>query len=231
MGADQLDGREQLPEALERVVLALDRDEHAVSRGQGIDGEQAERGRAVEQHGVVRRREWPQGSSETSFAALDGHELDLSAGEVSGGRDDGQTLGCGRHDAILGVAAVHQDRMDGPLDGDAGEAQTARRVGLRVEVHDEGPAAGQGEVAGEIDHRRGLAHAAFLVGAGDDLAHLPGLSVRVHGGSILACLGSLRLRWVLAPAPTSMARRAYRSLRGPLCGPWSRRGVSRGTLR
>ena len=45
----EVDVRQQLPEPLERVVLALDRDQHLVRRDQRVDGEQAERGRAVDE--------------------------------------------------------------------------------------------------------------------------------------------------------------------------------------
>ena len=62
------------------------------------------------------------------------------------------------------------------VDGAAGAAgalaaDAARGVGLGVEVDEQDLLARQGEGGGQIDGRRGLADAAFLVGDGDD-AHL-----------------------------------------------------------
>jgi hypothetical protein len=50
--AHEVDVRQQLPEPLQRVVLALDRDQHLVRGDQRVDGEQTERGRAVDEHVV-----------------------------------------------------------------------------------------------------------------------------------------------------------------------------------
>ena len=41
---------EQTGQPLQREVLGLDRDDHPVGRDQGVDGQRAQRGRAVEQH-------------------------------------------------------------------------------------------------------------------------------------------------------------------------------------
>ncbi len=79
-----------------------------------------------------------------------------------------------------GGAAVHQDGMDRSVDRDTREAEATRRIALGVKVDDEDPTAGPSEVAGEIDHGRGLADPALLVRAGDDLAVPARLSVRIH---------------------------------------------------
>ena len=58
--AHQLDRVQQLGQALERVVLALDRHEHAVGRRERVHGQRPQRGRAVDEDEVVavpRRRE------------------------------------------------------------------------------------------------------------------------------------------------------------------------------
>ena len=47
---DQLDILEQLPEALEGVVLALDGDEDLLRGDKGVDGEQPKAGRTVDEH-------------------------------------------------------------------------------------------------------------------------------------------------------------------------------------
>ena len=49
MVADEIDRRDQLGQALERVVLALDRDQHRVGGRQRVDGEQASDGGTVDE--------------------------------------------------------------------------------------------------------------------------------------------------------------------------------------
>ncbi len=53
MHSDRLDGREQLRETLECVVLALDGYNDDIARGERIDCQQSEGRRAVHKHGVV----------------------------------------------------------------------------------------------------------------------------------------------------------------------------------
>jgi hypothetical protein len=57
------------------------------------------------------------------------------------------------------------------VDGGPVDAKPARRVALGIQVDDEDAITREGEVASEIHDRRGLADAAFLVGARDRLAH------------------------------------------------------------
>ena len=49
LALDQRQRVEQAGESLEREVLGLDRDDHAIGRDQRVDGQRAERGRAVEE--------------------------------------------------------------------------------------------------------------------------------------------------------------------------------------
>src|SRR5205823_1272192 len=51
--AHQLDGPEQRAEPLERVVLALQRYEHALRGHQRVDGQQPQRRRTVDEHEIV----------------------------------------------------------------------------------------------------------------------------------------------------------------------------------
>jgi hypothetical protein len=53
IGVHLLDGVDQVRQAFEREVLALHRHDHAVRRAQAVEGEQAQRRRAVDQHEVV----------------------------------------------------------------------------------------------------------------------------------------------------------------------------------
>ena len=80
--ADEIDGREQLGQSLQGVVLALDRDEHGIGGGQRVDGQQAERRRAIDEDVVVVGR-GPRGRALASRRSRCStrRQLDLGAGE------------------------------------------------------------------------------------------------------------------------------------------------------
>ena len=93
--------RSSWPETLERVVLALDRHDHVVGRGQPVDGQQTERRRAVDEHEVVLVADRVERPLELELAAEGGDELDLGAGEVDGRRDHEEVLDARRLDAVV----------------------------------------------------------------------------------------------------------------------------------
>jgi hypothetical protein len=169
--ADELDRPEQLGEPLERVVLGLHRDERLAGGGQPIHGEQSERRRAVDEHELVGAEGAVQGVAQDGLALGHAGELNLGAGEVGAGGRDAQVVDrrrqrhVGQRDAPA-QHAVHRQR--GRIGGDA---QSAARVALRVEIDEQGGKPGLGEAGGDV-HRGGrLAHAALLVGDGDDARH------------------------------------------------------------
>mgnify|MGYP003694637135 CR=1 FL=1 len=51
----EIDGVEQLRDSLQRVVLALDRDDDPVGRGQHVEGDEPQRRRAVDENEFVGR--------------------------------------------------------------------------------------------------------------------------------------------------------------------------------
>ena len=82
-----IDGRQQLRETLEGVILALHRDKDGVACRQSVDGQQPKRRRAVNEHRVVVLGR-PQSLSETVLTSQEGDQLDLGTGHVGAGRDD-----------------------------------------------------------------------------------------------------------------------------------------------
>src|SRR5436305_6082543 len=86
--ANQVDRLHQLRKALEGVVLRLHRHEHAVRRGEGVDGERAERGRAVDEDEVVLRSSRSERLREIALAVSALCELDHGAGELRLRRDE-----------------------------------------------------------------------------------------------------------------------------------------------
>ena len=77
---------EELDQALERQVLGLDRHDHPVGGGQGVDADRAQRGRAVEQGHREALAHGPEPLAQARLRAVDPRQLDRGAGEVAAGR-------------------------------------------------------------------------------------------------------------------------------------------------
>src|ERR1019366_4676044 len=76
-----------------------------------------------------------------------------------------------RDHRIGDARSVHEDLVDRAFHLSSVDAQATGGVALGVEIDDEDPISGESEISGEIHHRRRLSDAAFLVGAGNCLAH------------------------------------------------------------
>ena len=117
-------------QALERVVLALDRDEHLARGDEGVDRQQPERRRAVDEDVVVRlvhaRQIRVERGAQSLFARDERHQLDLGTGEVDGGGHAVEALVLGRrlHDVRQGQV-VDQHVVDA-LPARTGDRRRAR---------------------------------------------------------------------------------------------------------
>jgi len=72
----------KLAQPLERVVLALDGDDHRLRGGETVHREQAQRGWAVQQHVVVRRNHRAQAHSQSGLPGQLSDQLHLGSGEI-----------------------------------------------------------------------------------------------------------------------------------------------------
>ena len=77
VGADQVHVLQQLSQPLQGVVLALDRDDHLGAGHQGVDGEQAEGRRAVDEDVVERLLVGGDGALEPAFLDDEGPSADI----------------------------------------------------------------------------------------------------------------------------------------------------------
>ena len=187
-GLDELDRAEQLRQPLERVVLGLHRNDHAVGGGERVHGQRPVRGRAVEEDVAVAVAGSRERALEVALAVRVVGELDRGAGE-GGLRGHELEVPEPRRPGDLGdrrtVEQVVARRPVRLL------AQTGRGVRLRVEIDEQRPLARLGEAGGEIDGGRRLADAALLVRDRVDGAG--------HGASLET--GSDYSRAVRDPAP------------------------------
>lgn len=82
---NEVDVPQQLPQSLERVVLALDRNQYLGARDQGIDRQQTERRRAVDEDVVQRLLIRLNRPLQSTLPRHQRHQLDLRTGEIDGG--------------------------------------------------------------------------------------------------------------------------------------------------
>ena len=81
---NEIERGKQLGQSFQGVVLALERDQDGIGGGEGIDGEQSERRRAIDQDVVVSVRDAGELTSQPALPALDGRQLQFGAGKRDG---------------------------------------------------------------------------------------------------------------------------------------------------
>ena len=170
---DALQRRRELGDALEGEVLALERDQHGLRGGQGVEREQPEARRAVDDHVVVAAGDRRERLLQAVLAGDHAHELHLGPGQVAVGGHELQVLEVRRDHELLDRTLLDQ-RLVQARPALAGLAPEARgEVALGIGVDREHSPLGRGEARGEVDGGRGLADAALLVGDRDDASHGP----------------------------------------------------------
>ncbi len=166
-------GVEQFREALERVVLALNGNQHRVGRGEHVQREQAERWRAVDQDELVRLTQRREPATHDAFARGPVHEFDFGAHQVLRRRDHVQgrephmRVHDFRHRHFVDQHVVQRAAHVVGADPDA-----ARRVPLRVGIDEERPVFGRCEGCRHVDGGGGLPDATFLIRHGDHVGHI-----------------------------------------------------------
>src|SRR5207253_2963747 len=154
---------EEVPEALEREVFALSRDQHLGGGGQGVEGEQPERGRAVDDDQLYAFRRRGQRLAETRFALAHRSERDLGPGQVDLGRNQLQPWHAGRHRCFRNCALAGEQVIYGQPCTRRVEAEPRGGVGLWIEVHQQDGVPELGQGGAEVDGGGGLAYPALLV--------------------------------------------------------------------
>src|SRR5438552_1539122 len=166
-----LDDLEERGDALERVVLRLHWDDHAVRGDERVQREQPERRRTVDEDEVVTLGEVPaELVAEGHLAADRVEELDLGRRQLERRRRDVDLFRLRRADdrgnRDVGVDEHIGDRA---LDGVEVDAQANGQVRLGVEIDAEDVVAKRRKRAAEVDRAGGLADATLLVRDRDDL--------------------------------------------------------------
>ena len=184
-----LDGPErahQIGQALEGIILALYWDEHAVRRAEGVERQQLQRGRAVDEDVVIGRAQRLERVFQLVFALFHADELDGRTGQLRAGRDDVAVVRV--DDGLLGADAV-ENEVVGCVGGlTLVHAEAGGRVGLRIEVTQQHPRAGRGQRRRQVYGSGRFSHAALLIDDRDDLRQAA-TSFGCRFGAILAHAG------------------------------------------
>ena len=86
-------------------------------------------------------------------------------------RNDPELLELGRLQRLFGGSSAHQKMIGADALGIFDQAQSARRVRLRVAINEQSIDLRCREGRGQIDSGRSFPHAALLVGNRDDTSH------------------------------------------------------------
>ncbi len=85
---DPLDRAHQLAQAFERIEFALHRHQCRVGGDQGVDGQQVQRGRTVDQHFVPIGCAGADRPAQQKLSALMGQQFEFGAAQIFGSRND-----------------------------------------------------------------------------------------------------------------------------------------------
>ena len=188
-GRDELDGAQQRGDTVQVHRAGADRDQDLAGGHQGVDGEQAEGGWAVEQNQVAGFGVG-EGSAQGHLCAGLAAQDALDADQVDGGGQHLQAGGDAGGGDVVDAAAAVQDLQHGAVVAGGvlvgGGGQPAGGAGLGVQVDEQDPHAGLSGDRGDADGGGGLGDAALLVddrdGAASSGAHRGGLTHRGPAG-------------------------------------------------
>ena len=160
----------QVAETFQSEILALNRNQNAVSSTEGIQRQKLQRRRAVNENEVIFRRQLVQRVLQKKFAAVHADELNAGAG---------QCLVRGKHVSVSGVhhrvcgGHVGDQHLVNAFGNGFVHAHAGSGIGLWVKVAKQDALALLRQCCCQIDTGGGFAHAAFLVYDGNDFCHRP----------------------------------------------------------
>jgi hypothetical protein len=169
--SDALERIQELAHALESEEFGLDGDEHRIGGRQRVHGEEAEARRAVDDHVVPTVADRSERVPQAKLPAGSPDKLDLRPGQLVLGGSEEETVELGRQDNPGERGFLDDDVVDARAVLVRADAQSARRVRLRIDVDEKGSLLGDRQPGGQVDSRRGLPDSALLVGDRDDSGH------------------------------------------------------------
>ena len=164
-----LDGLHQAGHTLQRVILALDGDHHAIRGSEGIDRQQGQTGRTVDQDEVEVLRHGGDGGFQAELTPVHPHQLQLSARQADVAAGNGKVAEIRLFHHVLHLHAAHQHLIDALFLHR--HAQAGGGVALGIQVDNQHPLAHIRHEGRQVDRRGGFAHAALLIDDCNGLCH------------------------------------------------------------
>ena len=153
---------DEIGQPFEREIFAGERNEYGVGRDEGVQREQAERRRSVDEDDIEGVANPGEHGLQTALAIVERHEFDLGARQLPVGWNQRQVLHFGLEDRQF-TGFIRGERVVNRRARLSLESKPAGQVALGVHVDDEDALLGHGERGREIDRRGGFANPALLV--------------------------------------------------------------------
>ena len=169
---DDADSVEELADAFEGEIFGLYGYYHRVGGRKGIDGDESERGRAVDDYEIVLVLYRREHGFEHTLAVWLADEFDFRTGEIDARTDEKQSVHtCGDFRPFERVSVDHTFiNRGGHCTGV--DSVSRGRIGLRVGIDNQYLFTFGGERGCQVDCSCGFAYATFLIGYGYDFSHI-----------------------------------------------------------
>ena len=131
---DEIDRVDQLAQSLKRIIFTLDRNQHRVRSRHGIDRQDTQRGRAVQEYEIIIVADKIQGIPQNIFLPLNADQLNLRSRQIDIGCDQIQIRHNVRNDRLIHRTVVQQQFIDRVLLVVFVHAETAGRIPLRIHI-------------------------------------------------------------------------------------------------
>ena len=164
-------GCHQLRQTFKRVIFALNRHQKRVARAKGVNGNQPQRRRAVEEYVIILLPNARKRIFQKVFAFFQRNHFDFCAGEIDIRRQNVDIFKFGAENRLRRRNAVNQHIISGILNRPLVDAVAACCVPLGVNVANQHFFTGCADRRRKVDRRGRFAHAAFLIDNSNGFSH------------------------------------------------------------
>ena len=169
--SDALKGRNQLRDPFEGKILSLHGHNQRLSGREDIEGEQIERGRAIEEDQIVAALDRFKALAQAKCTVFGAGKLDICASQVLRAGQQPKAVDFSGQNHLFRAAVADQNVIDRMAIVVALETEAGGGIGLRIAVDEQDLEPLERQAGGKIDGSGGFAHSALLIYDPDDLSH------------------------------------------------------------
>ncbi len=173
----ELDGLDEVGQALERVELALQRNEHPIGSGERVDSQETQGRWAIDDDVVESLCDVRQSLTQPRLPTFEPDQLDFGADEIDVRRQEREPRQSRGRECLLCWFVAEQDMVDRRVERALLNPEPRRSVALRIEVDEQASLIGKSKAGREVDGCRGLADTALLVDYRENSSRGPASSV------------------------------------------------------